>query len=386
MDEFFQDFDSFQEETKAEVRNFIKDKTTVWIAMCNYYDGNKRLPTEVDDKEKLEEFLKRLFPPGFQVAKMDKPLRSPLSVTKDLKNAVERRGGVSQLALNERFLLDSTLPSNMADGSVTAIGHTKIELLGQLFKKAFEVVTEDTSVMIIVDDRPTFANNLMREMIKDDPDCQHKLVVLDVLAALHSIGRFNTKTYTLSCSDPPEKITEWMSDPKGDLLVSKQYISGIEFANIFDLTGGVSEVTTRTLANVIKICYNPVLDQQWAIQNFLKPGHDCSTIMDFSTREKVPSDTTALIVDAATRQGFVISQTLPDVMSYVIVNENPILECLVDQMDHDEQRSGGIQNTIEWPQQSNKIITKEECDSDNDSDNVSDNDSDSDGDSGLALR
>ena len=62
-------------------------------------------------------------------------------------------------------------------------------------------------------------------------------------------------------------------------------------------------------------------------------------------------------------------------MSYRVVNINPILECLVDQMDHDEQRSGGkltglalrdeiihalTQNTIEWPQQSNKIITKEE--------------------------
>ena len=70
-----------------------------------------------------------------------------------------------------------------------------------------------------------------------------------------------------------------------------------------------------------------------------------------------------------------ISQTLPDVKGYFVVDENPILECLVDQMDHDEQRSGGkltglalrdeiihalTQNTIEWPQQSNKIIPKEE--------------------------
>merc|ERR1719203_637775 len=280
--------------------------------MCNSY-FNKRLPAEVDDKEKLEEFLKTSFPPGFQVAKMDKPLRSPLSVTKNLKEQVERKEGVSQLDLNDTFLLDSTLPANMADGSLTEIGHTKIELLGHLFKKAFEVVTEDTSVMIIVNDRPTFAINLMKKIIKDDPDCQGKLVVLDVLAALHSIGRFNTKKHTLSCSDSPEEITEWMSNPKGFLLVSIQYISGIEFANIFDLTGGYSAVTTRTLANVIKIFYNPVLDQQWAIQNFLKPGHDCSTIMDFSTREKVPSDISALIVDAATRQGFVISQTLPAV-------------------------------------------------------------------------
>ena len=40
MDEFFGDFDSFQEETKAEVTNLIKEKTTVWIAMCNDYHGN----------------------------------------------------------------------------------------------------------------------------------------------------------------------------------------------------------------------------------------------------------------------------------------------------------------------------------------------------------
>ena len=70
-----------------------------------------------------------------------------------------------------------------------------------------------------------------------------------------------------------------------------------------------------------------------------------------------------------------ISQTLPDVKGYTVANKNPILECLVDQMDHDEQRSGGkltglalrdeiitalTQNTIEWPQQANKIIAKEE--------------------------
>ena len=70
-----------------------------------------------------------------------------------------------------------------------------------------------------------------------------------------------------------------------------------------------------------------------------------------------------------------ISPKFPDVKGYTQVNTNPILECLVDQMDHDEQRSGGkltglalrdeiinalTQNTIEWPQQSNKIITKEE--------------------------
>ena len=299
MDEFFGDFDHFQEETKAEVKNFIKGKTTVWIAMCNTYGSATRIPAEVDDKEKLDEYLKSQLLPGFQSAKMNKPLRSPLSVTKQLKGRVERSGGVSQLDLNDRFLLDSTLPSNMADGSTTDIGYTKIELLGQGFKKAFQAVTEDNYVMIIVNDRPTLANSLMKEMMNIDPDCRGKVVVLGVLAALHSIGRYNTKKYTLSCSDPPAEITEWMSDPskrKGDMLVSIQYVPGIEYAIIFDLTGGDSIVTTRTLANIIRIHSNPIFDQQWVIQNVLIPGHDCITIMDWpSTKEKVPSDITALI-------------------------------------------------------------------------------------------
>ena len=70
-----------------------------------------------------------------------------------------------------------------------------------------------------------------------------------------------------------------------------------------------------------------------------------------------------------------ISQTLSDVKGYTVLNKNPILECIVDQMDHDDQRSEGeltgldlrdelinalAQNTIYWPQQNNKIIAKEE--------------------------
>jgi hypothetical protein len=52
MDEFFGDFSSFKEETKAEVRNFIKEKATVWMALSNVYNGTKRLPAEVDDEKK----------------------------------------------------------------------------------------------------------------------------------------------------------------------------------------------------------------------------------------------------------------------------------------------------------------------------------------------
>ena len=79
-------------------------------------------------------------------------------------------------------------------------------------------------------------------------------------------------------------------------MVSLDLVAGFEQAVVMDLTGGYPAATTRTLANAIKISFNTVLDQQWAIQNILTPGHDCSTIMDWGpTRDKIPSDITSLL-------------------------------------------------------------------------------------------
>ena len=70
-----------------------------------------------------------------------------------------------------------------------------------------------------------------------------------------------------------------------------------------------------------------------------------------------------------------MSQTLPYPIVYFLTQKNPILECLVDQMDHDEQRSGekltGLalrddiitaltKNRIGWAQRASEIISKEE--------------------------
>ena len=207
IDEFFGDFDSFTEGTQEEFRKFISDKTTVWMALSNSYFGNtKKLPTNVD----IEAHLKSKFPPGFEVAKMDKPLRSPLSVTKHMRDQVLERGKGGHLTLNEMFLQNSTLPANLAEGSVTSFGQMVPELLGQSLQKVFDTV-RDSFAMLIIDDRPTFVNNLMEGQISSDVNCKGKLVVLNVLAALHSIGRYNTIVHTKSISNKIEDIIDCIS-------------------------------------------------------------------------------------------------------------------------------------------------------------------------------
>ena len=294
MDEFFGDFDSFADNTKDEVKQFISGKKTVWISLCNIYGYDARLPKNVD----LEGYIKNQFPPGFEVARMDKPLRSPLCVTKKMKDMVSRTGNVSLLDLNDRFLYESKLPTNVAEGSTTDFGHSKLELIAQLLQKALATV-KDNYALIVLNDKPNPANNMMRERVSKGDKCKEKLIVISALAALHSIGRSNTKVYTNCFANSIKEIIEWLSNPlsrQGDLLVSVDFVGGFEFTIIIDLTGGEPAVTTRTLANVIQIFSNPILDQQWAIENILKTGHDCSTIMDWtSARTPVASDITCLL-------------------------------------------------------------------------------------------
>ena len=275
-------------------RNFISDKETVWIAISNMYHDNTGIEANVD----LEAHIKSQFPPGFKIAKMDKPLRSPLSVTRRLKEEVSK-DKTRRLSLNNRFLQTCTLPSNMAEGSIIPFGHTRLELLAQVLQRGFATVRDNYALIVVNDRKTAHANHLMKDRIPSGDECQGKLIVLATIAALHSIGRPNAKVYSNSWSHAIEEIIEWLSDAtkrKGDLVVSMDLMAGFELAIIMDLTGGLAAVATRTLANVIVIYSNPVLDQQWLIQNVLKPGHDCKNIMDWtSTKTKIPSSIESLI-------------------------------------------------------------------------------------------
>ena len=125
-----------------------------------------------------------------------------------------------------------------------------------------------------------------------------------VIPAVTTCGDANLQIYTNSYSHAIEEIIKWMSDPtsrQGDLIVSLDLVAGFEFTIIMDLTGGDPGVTTRTLANVIQIYYNPILDMEWAIQNILTPGHDCDTVMEWNpSREKIPNDISYLIGEIST--------------------------------------------------------------------------------------
>ena len=55
IDEFFEDFHAFEEQSKEEVKQFIADKQTAWVALSNsYFGGAKRLAADVDIEQHLK--------------------------------------------------------------------------------------------------------------------------------------------------------------------------------------------------------------------------------------------------------------------------------------------------------------------------------------------
>ena len=69
-------------------------------------------------------------------------------------------------------------------------------------------------------------------------------------------------------------------------MVSKELMKGTEHDLILDLSN-LNEAVSRSMAHVIRIISNPVLDMEWVIQNLLTPDHDCNEILNWDVRKKI---------------------------------------------------------------------------------------------------
>merc|ERR1712008_196712 len=104
---------------------------------------------------------------------------------------------------------------------------------------------------------------------------------------------------------------------------------------IMDLSRS-NEAVSRSMAHVIYIHSNPVLDMEWVIQNLLTPDHDCNEILNWDVRKKIPfSNMSDFIGSIASKRGFSVSKNMPGPLGYTIRNMNPILETLADQANQD---------------------------------------------------
>ena len=72
------------------------------------------------------------------------------------------------------------------------------------------------------------------------------------------------------------------------MVVSKELMKGTEHNLIIDLSSTI-EAQSRSMAHVIMINSNPVLDMEWVIQNLLTPDHDCNEILNWNVRKKLSS-------------------------------------------------------------------------------------------------
>ena len=194
---------------------------------------------------------------------------------------------MSQMRFNDKLLAESTLPSNLAEGSITEFGLNRIELLPQVFQHVFDSIKGNQQALIIIQDSPYQpANQLMISRIKCQ--CRNKISILPIDVFFQFNGKTQSVFLTLCHQSNPEKLLAWTGGKrKEDMVVSKDLMKGTEHNLIIDLSNQ-SEAISRSMAHVIKIISNPVLDMEWVIQNLLTPDHDCNEILNWVVRKKIP--------------------------------------------------------------------------------------------------
>ena len=112
--------------------------------------------------------MKTKYPEGFQVAKMNTPLRMPAAVAKNIKDGFSGMSKATQIELNHRLMAECQVPSNLVEGcEMESFRSDQLESLYQLLQQSFEKIPHDSYAMIVIDDRSFVSvNDCMRSMIK----------------------------------------------------------------------------------------------------------------------------------------------------------------------------------------------------------------------------
>ena len=119
--------------------------------------------------------------------------------------------------------------------------------------------------------------------------CRDKITVLPIDVSFQANGKTQSVFLALGHQSKPEKVLAWTGGKrKEDMVVSKELMKGTEHDLIIDLSR-LDEATSRSMAHVISIHSNPVLDMEWVIQNLLTPDHDCNEILNWDVRKKISS-------------------------------------------------------------------------------------------------
>merc|ERR1719362_1488487 len=203
-----------------------------------------------------------------------------------------------------------------------------MELLPQIIQQVSQSVKGNQLALIIIHDGPNqTVNKLMKSRIQCR--CRDKITVLPIDVSFQANGKTQSVFLALDHQSKPEKVLAWTGGKrKEDMVVSRELMKGTEHDLIIDLSRTL-EAASRSMAHVITIHSNPVLDMEWVIQNLLTSDHDCNEILNWDVRKKISSSTMYDFIGLiASKRGFSVSKSLPGPLSYYIIIRNPILETL----------------------------------------------------------
>ena len=265
------------------------------MALSSVYQGQSRLEQSVN----LQSLLKQWFP-GFQVAKMNMPLRLPTKVAEDMKSQYSRQiATATSLRFNEWLFAHSSVPSNMAEGrcNIEQFGVGQMKPLHQLLQQAFQTIPRGKFAIIIIQDRPTLANQAVKALVHCQ--CKEMIEVLAMDVAMQAIGRPAPRYHCNHYKSGQDDVKAWISGQRNqDLVASFELIRGFENDFIMDTTTSM-EIMSRCSAQLIDIFANPFMDLMCVHEGLLKGEHVCQDMMQRELRPSLTPSIDDLIGEAS---------------------------------------------------------------------------------------
>ena len=241
VDEFFEDFEHFSEESRNDFSEALRKKKTVWIALSNQYN-----PKPSQDVTEIPDFFCQTLNIPFKVGSIKTPLRSPQKVYNELKKQVNPESG-NQIRLNDFLLNSSKLPPTLTDGRFSVTNVNPEWSLSEILRECFKEFPENKAGIIVID---AFMNDFPA---KNTCSCRNIAAKTLIDKAFENNRRLSPLYHLDEYSSDMEEIKQ--NKDQRFLVTTVQLIRGYEANLIINLAG--FESWSRSSAMLITVLPTP---------------------------------------------------------------------------------------------------------------------------------
>ena len=281
IDEFAEDFADYNSDFRHYFLNILKDKRITWLSLSGIYDkdeGSAKKYRGNVEKERVAKYF-----PGFEIARMKLPLRSPKKIMEVMRKHYKETGS-HRTSLNHFLLNNSNMPPTLTEGKVVEFDEEHFGSFADTLKLCLQHVPEGKPSLFIV------RSNWNHFVPTACQKCEKYLVAKTINFAFRDIGEKAPLQYLANYSSSKQEIVDWLNG-KSDkhLVASMDMTCGYEHNSVINLAEMEFCMRSTTLVIMPKLELNYFYKALPLFEYCNSKYHDCNNLRKAATRHSPQS-------------------------------------------------------------------------------------------------